>query len=109
MEHLEFEPGSMTAGDARDQVWKAIHSIIDPELDESIVDLGFIQSLTISRPRLAPFNQNRFDVRLGFRLPTYWCAANFAFIMAEDLRERIAQLPWVNEVRVELADHFTAS
>ena len=28
--------------------------------------------------------------------------------MAEDLRERVAQLPWVNEVRVELADHFTA-
>jgi metal-sulfur cluster biosynthetic enzyme len=109
MEPLEFEPRSMTADDARDQVWKTIHSITDPELDESIVDLGFIQSLAISQPPLASSNQNRFDVQLRFRLPTYWCAANFAFIMAEDLRERIAQLPWVNEIRVELADHFTAS
>ena len=109
MQPLEFEPRSMTAAEARDQVWKTIRIVTDPELDESIVDLGFIQSLTISQPPPAYSSQNSFDVHLTFRLPTYWCAANFAFIMAEDLRERIAQLSWVNEVQVELADHFTAS
>jgi hypothetical protein len=29
-------------------------------------------------------------------------------MMAEDLRERIIQFPWVREVKVELVDHFTA-
>lgn len=92
----------------RAQVWEAIQTVTDPELDESIADLGFIQSLTLKEPPLDSRPPDRFDVHLTFRLPTYWCAANFAFIMAEDLRERLAQVPSVNEVRVELADHFTS-
>jgi metal-sulfur cluster biosynthetic enzyme len=104
----KLESETISADAARDQVWEAIRVITDPELDESIAELGFIQSLTITEPPADSFTRNRFDVQLTFLLPTYWCAANFAFIMAEDLRERVAQLPWVNEVRVELADHYTA-
>jgi metal-sulfur cluster biosynthetic enzyme len=92
----------------RDQVWQTIRTVTDPELDESVADLGFIQSVAIIEPADS-FARNRSDVHITFRLPTYWCAANFAFIMAEDLRDRVARLPWVNDVRVELADHFTAS
>jgi metal-sulfur cluster biosynthetic enzyme len=104
----KLESETISADAARDQAWETIRVVTDPELDESIAELGFIQSLTITEPPADSFTRNRFDVQLTFRLPTYWCAANFAFIMAEDLRERVAQLPWVNEVRVELADHYTA-
>jgi metal-sulfur cluster biosynthetic enzyme len=105
---LKLETQSITADGARDQVWQAIRTVTDPELDESIADLGFIQSLAITELSPGSLARKRSDVHITFRLPTYWCAANFAFIMAEDLRERVAELPWVNQVRVELADHFTA-
>src|SRR5262249_56648793 len=41
-----------------------------------------------------------------FRLPTFWCAANFAFMMAADIRDRVGELPWVERVDVRLQDHF---
>jgi metal-sulfur cluster biosynthetic enzyme len=99
----------MDTEQARDQVWQAIRTVTDPELDESIADLGFVQSITITPPNSAdPSAIADAAVLITFRLPTYWCAANFAFMMAEDLRERVTQLRWVREARVELVDHFTA-
>ena len=109
MKATGLESEAITIDAAHGIVWEAIRTVTDPELDESIVDLGFIQSLTLTPAISDSSKRDGFEVHLRFRLPTYWCAANFAFIMAEDLRERIAQLRWVNEVRVELADHFTAS
>jgi metal-sulfur cluster biosynthetic enzyme len=99
----------MDTESARDQIWQAIRTVTDPELDESIGDLGFIQSVTITQPESAdPSAIGGSAVHITFRLPTYWCAANFAFMMAEDLRERIVRFPWVREVNVELVDHFTS-
>jgi metal-sulfur cluster biosynthetic enzyme len=99
----------MDTESARDQVWQAIRTVTDPELDESIADLGFIQSVAITQPESAdPSAIAGAAVHITFRLPTYWCAANFAFMMAEDLRERIVRLPWVRAVNIELVDHFTA-
>ncbi len=46
------------------------------------------------------------DVRL--RLPTYFCAPNFAYLMAADAKEAILSVPGVEEVRVMLDDHHTA-
>ena len=47
-------------------------------------------------------------VEIGFRLPTYWCAANFAFLMADDMRTEVRRLPWVTSVDVELGAHMYA-
>ncbi len=98
----------MDTEQARDQVWQAIRTVTDPELDESITDLGFVQSVAITQPDSADPSAVDASVLITFRLPTYWCAANFAFMMAEDLRERVTRLPWVREARIELVDHFTA-
>jgi metal-sulfur cluster biosynthetic enzyme len=73
--------------------------VSDPELDEPVTDLGFV-----SRVAVGPAG----DVEIGFRLPTYWCAANFAFMMAEDMRAAAAALPWVSAVRVVLDEHMYA-
>ncbi len=48
------------------------------------------------------------SVRVDFRLPTYWCAANFAFLMADDMRIAVAALPWVRKVTVGLGEHMYA-
>ncbi|HUN57529.1 MAG TPA: iron-sulfur cluster assembly protein [Candidatus Binataceae bacterium] len=99
----------MDTDNARAQVWEAIRSVSDPELDESIADLGFIQSVAITQSESTdPSAVTEAAVHITFRLPTYWCAANFAFMMAEDLRERVVSFPWVREVKVELVDHFTS-
>ncbi len=71
--------------------------VLDPELDESLTELGFVDSIDVDA-------DDRVHVRV--RLPTYWCAANFAFMMASDARERISELPWVRQVVIDLAEHF---
>ena len=81
------------------QACAALGSVTDPEIDESVTSLEFITSVRIE-------SGNR--VHIEFRLPTYWCAPNFAFLMASDMRDAVAELPWVENVTVGLLDHFSA-
>ena len=81
------------------QVQACLATVMDPELDESVTDLGFITEVAV---------QDEGAVKIGFRLPTYWCAANFAFLMADDMRRAVQTLPWVTKVEVFLHDHMYA-
>lgn len=81
------------------QVWARLASVIDPELDESVTELGFVTSVEVDDAGV---------VVVAFRLPTYWCAANFAFLMAADMRAAVAGLPWVERVSVGLGEHMYA-
>ena len=55
-------------GISEEQVYAAIADVLDPELDEPLVKLGFIDQVQVTGP----------DVTVVFKLPTYWCAPNFA-------------------------------
>jgi metal-sulfur cluster biosynthetic enzyme len=81
------------------EVRLALDRVTDPELDEPVTDLRFIERLTVDPDG---------TVSIGFRLPTYWCAANFAFLMAADMQREVAALPWVRQVKVMLGDHMYA-
>jgi metal-sulfur cluster biosynthetic enzyme len=76
----------------------ALSSVRDPELDEPITELGFISDLRV--------REDKVDVTL--RLPTPFCAPNFAYLMAHDAREALLSVPGVREARVVLKDHHTA-
>jgi metal-sulfur cluster biosynthetic enzyme len=89
----------MVCLDRKEEVWSALSSVTDPEIDESVVSLDFVTAVKID-------SDNR--VEIDFRLPTYWCAPNFAFLMASDMRDAVTVLDWVNEVSVKLLDHFSA-
>jgi metal-sulfur cluster biosynthetic enzyme len=89
---------SLTDIEREAEVRRALDRVTDPELDEPVTDLRFIDRLTI---------QNN-TVSIGFRLPTYWCAANFAFLMADDMRREVSALPWVHDVSVTLGEHMYA-
>jgi metal-sulfur cluster biosynthetic enzyme len=80
-------------------VLAALQPVTDPELDQSVVELGFVHDITVDGDG---------TVTVGFRLPTFWCSANFAFIMAEDMRRALRALPGVERVRIRLVDHFAA-
>jgi metal-sulfur cluster biosynthetic enzyme len=90
----------MTCAGQIDEVWAALEGVTDPEIDESVTKLEFVTRVEIEAG-------NR--VKIEFRLPTYWCAPNFAFLMASDMRDAVEELPWVEEVSVELLDHFSAT
>ena len=47
-------------------------------------------------------------VHIEFRLPTYWCAANFSFLMADDMRRAVSALDWVEGVSIVLGEHMYA-
>jgi metal-sulfur cluster biosynthetic enzyme len=85
-------------GDARiAAIWNRLAGVMDPELDESIVDLGFVEDIVIGA-------HGRVDV--AFRLPTYWCSPNFAFLMADDIGRAVRTLAFAREVHPRLEDHM---
>jgi len=81
------------------QVWACLQGVTDPELDESVVDLNFVTRADVDA-------MDR--VHIAFRLPTYWCAANFSFLMADDMRRAVSALDWVDGVSVVLGEHMYA-
>ena len=89
--------GLANQSDWETEVWAQLATVVDPELDESIVDLGFVKSAE---------QQEGGVIRIEFRLPTYWCAANFSFLMADDIRKAASMLPWVRSVVVVLDEHM---
>jgi metal-sulfur cluster biosynthetic enzyme len=86
------------AEDLRSAVVEALRTVRDPELDESIVDLGFVTSSAV--------DGTRAEVRL--RLPTYFCAPNFAYLMVADAHDAALSVPGVDAASIVLEDHFAS-
>ena len=82
----------------RAKVLDALSGVRDPELDEPLTDLGFVSDLRVE--------DDAVGVRL--RLPTYFCAPNFAYLMVADAREAILSVPGVKEASVILDDHYAS-
>lgn len=72
--------------------------VLDPELDELIVQLGFVQSVEVRDG----------EAIVMLQLPTSWCAVNFAYIMAEDVRRTLLAVDGIRRVIVRLGDHCAA-
>lgn len=77
----------------------ALDAVRDPELDEPVTALGFVTSCTITPDG---------DAEVRLRLPTYFCAPNFAFLMVADAYDAVAGVPGVRRAEVILEDHFAA-
>jgi metal-sulfur cluster biosynthetic enzyme len=80
-------------------VTAALSTVRDPELDESIVDLGFVTE--------ASYADGHVSVRL--RLPTYFCAPNFAYLMVADANDAVRGVDGVSSVSVVLEEHFASA
>ncbi|MDS0297915.1 iron-sulfur cluster assembly protein [Halogeometricum sp. S1BR25-6] len=77
-------------------VRERLDRVTDPELDESIVELGYVDDIT---PRGS-------TVDVTFSLPTAWCSPAFAWMMAVDARDEVESLPSVETATVTLRDHM---
>ena len=77
-----MQPFSVRSGRI-EEVMRAVARVYDPELDEPVTDMGFIERVEVA---------DDGSVDLDFRLPTYWCSPNFAFLMLDGVREALESL-----------------
>jgi len=82
----------------RTEVLDALSGVRDPELDEPVTQLGFVSELDIEGDA----------VSVQLRLPTYFCAPNFAYLMVADARAAVLSVPGVKHARVVLDDHYAS-
>ncbi|SNR55999.1 iron-sulfur cluster assembly protein [Halorubrum vacuolatum] len=86
-------PGS--AG-LHERIRARLDRVTDPELDESILELGYVDAIEI----------NERTATLRFTLPTAWCSPAFAWMMAVDARDELESLPEIDQATIELRDHM---
>ena len=77
----------------------ALAGVRDPELDEPITTLGFVCGATVSP---------NGDAQVRLRLPTYFCAPNFAFLMVADAYDAAMAVAGVRRAEVVLDEHFAS-
>ena len=80
------------------QVAEALSAVRDPELDEPVTDLGFVKDVRIDGGQ----------VTVTLWLPTYFCAPNFAYIMAVDAKTAVGAVEGVTDVAIQLIDHHAS-
>lgn len=73
-----------------------LDNVLDPELDASVSELGFAKITSIEDT----------SVTIELRLPTFFCSANFAWIMCSDAKVAVEKLSWVTHAKIILIDHF---
>jgi len=82
----------------RNEVLGALSGVRDPELDEPITGLDFVSAVEIEDA----------SVRIRLRLPTYFCAPNFAYLMVADAQAAALSVPGVERATVFLDDHYAS-
>ena len=88
---LDFEPrpdGDIDEG----QVWDALHTIYDPEIPVDLVNLGLIYKVEIDRER------DRVEIQMTLTAP----GCGMGPVLVGDVEYRVARVPNVKEVAVEL-------
>jgi metal-sulfur cluster biosynthetic enzyme len=88
-----------TTTDVASAAWAALATVRVPELDKPVTDLEFVASCDVSPDG---------DARVRLRLPTYFCAPNFAYLMVADAYDAVSAVPGVRSAEVVLEDHFAS-
>src|SRR6059058_5192379 len=81
-----------------EEVLDALSRVRDPEIDESLTHLGFVAGVEIDGAAIT----------VHLRLPTYFCAPNFAYLMVADAQAAVRALPDAGDVTIVLDDHFAS-
>lgn len=90
------DPQTPTAGPSKDAIRSRLDRVMDPELDQSLIELDYVDRITVRDGQ----------VTIAFTLPTAWCSPAFAWMMATDARDEVESLPDTESVTIELRDHM---
>lgn len=82
----------------REVILERLERVLDPELDQSVLELGFIESIEAENGHLI----------IETQLPTSWCSPNFAYMMAEDIRRELLSVESVQGVTVRVRDNVVS-
>lgn len=74
------------------QVWEALHTVYDPEIPVDLVNLGLIYSVKVDQATA------RIDIRMTLTAP----GCGMGPVLVGDVEYRVAQVPNVRKVEVEL-------
>ena len=88
-------PPNATEEDVRELAWQQMRSCFDPEIPINIVDLGLVYECNVT----ANADQTR-DVRVMLTLTAPGCG--MGDVLVQDVREKIAAIPTVHAVTVDL-------
>jgi len=83
----------------RQQVLDALAAVRDPEIDEPVDSLRFVCGVRVDGAA----------VEVIIQPPTFWCPANFVFLIAGDMRAAVLRLGWVQGFRIRLLEHFAGN
>ncbi|MBI1876784.1 MAG: DUF59 domain-containing protein [Chloroflexi bacterium] len=83
----------------KEAILQRLDRVLDPELDQSVLELGFIEAIEAENGHLIVETQ----------LPTSWCSPNFAYMMAEDIRRELLSVDSVQEVTVRVRDNVVSA
>jgi len=82
----------------RRKIFDELTKIVDPEIGVSIMELELIDKVDI----------NSGKVNIDLHLTSPFCPAVFGFKIAQDVRDNIYKLSSINEVKVNVSNHFMA-
>jgi metal-sulfur cluster biosynthetic enzyme len=82
----------------RRKIFDELTKIVDPEIGVSIMELELIDNVDI----------NSGKIKVDLHLTSPFCPAVFGFKIAQDIRDNIYKLSGINEVKVNVSNHFMA-
>jgi metal-sulfur cluster biosynthetic enzyme len=82
----------------RKQIFDELTKVVDPEIGVSIMELELIDKVDL----------NDGKVNIDLHLTSPFCPAVFGFKIAQDVRDNIYKLETINDVKVNVSNHFMA-
>ena len=80
------------------KIFDELTKIVDPEIGVSIMELELIDKVDIESGK----------IKVDLHLTSPFCPAVFGFKIAQDVRDNIFKLTGINDVKVNVSNHFMA-
>jgi metal-sulfur cluster biosynthetic enzyme len=84
--------------ETRRQIFDELTKVVDPEIGVSIMELELVDKVDIQMGR----------VNIDLHLTSPFCPAVFGFKIAQDVRDNIYMLQVIEDVKVNVSNHFMA-
>jgi metal-sulfur cluster biosynthetic enzyme len=98
MDHEQLMVMSQDIQLTRRQIFDELTKIVDPEIGVSIMELELVDKVDI----------NKGNIGIDLHLTSPFCPAVFGFKIAQDVRDNVYRLPGIEEVKVNVSNHFMA-
>ncbi len=94
MDETTTNPANPETALREDMIWAQLKTVRDPEIPVNLVDLGLIYGVAI----VPTENGKRIDLRMTLTAP----GCSMSDVLKREIETKLARLPQVTEVRVEV-------